>query len=224
MTGELIRVMLADDHQVVRTGIKAMLAGTRDVVVVGEASSGMEAIALAARLHPDVVVMDLALGDMDGVAATREIRAGHADTKVLILTMHDEQEYLAEALKGGAAGYLVKSAAHLQLVDAIRAVAYGDVFVRPAAGPVLAKRIRPSTGLAQDRERLARLTDREREVLRLVAAGYSAPAIGSRLAISPKTVDTYKQRVNEKLNLSSRPDYVRFALRLGLLSAETIAG
>jgi two-component system, NarL family, response regulator NreC len=220
MSSELIRVMLADDHHVVRTGLRAVLSAAKDIVVVAEVCSGREAIAMAERVRPDVIVMDLSMSDTDGLAATREILKKEPRPRILVLTMHDEAEYLAEALKAGASGYLVKSAAHQELVDAVRAVAYGDVYVRPAAAHVLAKRMRASDGIAHDRALFETLTDRERDVLRLIAEGYTAPNIGGRLAISPKTVDTYKQRINEKLGVSARPDYVRFALKLGLLTAE----
>lgn len=220
MATDTIRVMLADDHQVLRAGLRAVLSSAKDMTVVAEASSGREAIAIAARVHPDVIVMDLAMDDIDGIAATRQITASEPHPRVLVLTMHDEAEYLAEALKAGAAGYLVKSAAHEELVDAVRTVAYGDVYVRPVAGHVLAQRLRNTDRATRDRTLFEKLTNRERDVLRLVAEGYTAPGIGEQLAISPKTVDTYRQRINEKLGLTARPDYVRFALRLGLLTAE----
>jgi DNA-binding NarL/FixJ family response regulator len=223
MSSETIRVMLADDHQVVRTGLRAVLSSAKDIIVVAEASSGREAVAIAERVHPDVIVMDLSLGDIDGLEATREILANDKHPRVLVLTMHEEEEYLTEALKAGAVGYLVKSAAHQELVNAVRAVAYGEVYVRPSAAQVLAKRMRMTNGAATDTARFERLTVRERDVLRLVAQGYTAPDIGERLSISPKTVDTYKQRINEKVGLSTRPEYVRFALRLGLLVAEVEA-
>jgi len=220
MSNDTIRVLLADDHKVLRTGLRAVLSAAKDIAVVAEASSGREAIALTARVQPDVIVMDLTMSDVDGLEATRQIRAMEPRPKILVLTMHEEEEYLAEALKAGAAGYLVKSAAHEELVGAIRAVAYGDVYVRPSAAHILAERLRKSERGAQDRTLFEKLTNRERDVLRLVAQGYTAPDIGERLSISPKTVDTYKQRINEKLNLAARPDYVRFALRLGLLTPE----
>jgi two-component system, NarL family, response regulator NreC len=220
MPTEIIRVMLTDDHHVVRTGLRAVLGAAKDIVVVAEASSGREAIALAPRVQPDVILMDLSMSDIDGLEATRQITATEPHPRVLVLTMHEEEEYLAEALKAGASGYLVKSAAHQELVDAVRAVAYGDVYVRPAAAHVLAQRMRAGDRSKNDRTLFEKLTERERDVLVLVAQGYSAPDIGARLSISPKTVDTYKQRINEKIRLASRPDYVRFALRLGLLTAE----
>jgi len=218
MTSDLIRVVLADDHAVVRAGLKAVLGTAKDIDVVGEAKDGREAIGLVDRFHPDVVVMDLSMAGMDGTAATKEIVAKGGETRVLILTMHPEEDYLVPLLEAGAAGYLVKSAADRELVDAVRAVANGDVYVRPTAARVLAKGLTRKDPHQVDRERFEKLTERERDVLRLTAQGYSAPEIGERLFISPKTVDTYKQRINEKLGLSHRADYVQFALRLGLLS------
>jgi DNA-binding NarL/FixJ family response regulator len=218
MVGDLIRVVLADDHTVVRTGLKAVLGTAKDIDVVGEAKDGREALTLIERYKPDVVVMDLAMSGMDGLAATQEIVEKQYATRVLVLTMHEEEEYLMPVLKAGAAGYLVKSAADKELIDAIRAIAHGDVYVRGAAARVLAKGITKKDPHQEDRERFERLTDRERDVLRLTAQGYSAPEIGDRLFISPKTVDTYKQRIHEKVGLAHRSEYVQFALRLGLLT------
>ena len=218
MTSDLIRVVLADDHTVVRAGLKAVLGTAKDIDVVGEAKDGREAISLVDRFKPDVVVMDLSMAGMDGTAATKEIVAKGLSTRVLILTMHPEEDYLVPLLEAGAAGYLVKSAADRELVDAVRAVAKGDVYVSPTAARVLAKGLTKKDPHQVDRERFEKLTERERDVLRLTAQGYSAPEIGERLFISPKTVDTYKQRINEKLGLSHRADYVQFALRLGLLA------
>ena len=219
MTPDLIRVILADDHAVVRAGLKAVLGAARDIEVVGEAKDGREAVALAERLNPDVVVMDLSMGGADGTAATKEIVAKGLATRVLVLTMHAEEDYLVPLLEAGAAGYLVKSAADRELVDAVRTVARGDLYVRPSAARILAKGITRKDPAQAERERFEKLTTRERDVLRLVAEGYSAPEIGEKLFISPKTVDTYKQRVNEKLGLSHRADYVKLALKLGLISS-----
>ncbi|MEJ7811503.1 MAG: response regulator transcription factor [Gemmatimonadaceae bacterium] len=223
MSNDVIRVILADDHAVVRAGLKAVLSSARDITVLTEATNGREAVALAERFNPDVVVMDLSMAELDGISATREIVAKGLATRVLVLTMHSEEEYLVQALEAGAGGYLVKSAADRELVDAVRAVARGDVYVQPSAGRVLARGLRRGDKTADERARYEKLTERERDVLRLVAEGYSAPEIGQRLFISPKTVDTYKQRINEKLGLAHRPDYVRFALKLGLLSADAMS-
>jgi two-component system, NarL family, response regulator NreC len=218
MSTDLIRVVLADDHAVVRAGLKAVLGTARDIDVIGEAKDGREAIALVERFNPDVVVMDLSMAEMDGTAATKEIVAKGLATRVLILTMHAEEDYLIPLLEAGAAGYLVKSAADRDLVDAVRAVARGDVYVRPAAARILAKGLTRKDPVRAERDRFEKLTDREKDVLRLTAQGFSAPEIGERLFISPKTVDTYKQRIHEKLGLSHRSDYVSLALKLGLLT------
>src|SRR5215212_7539616 len=215
---DTIRVILADDHAVVRAGLKAVLGVARDIEVIGEARTGVEAVALAERFKPDVVVMDLSMPELDGTAATREIVKKGLATRVLVLTMHTEEEYLVPLMEAGAAGYLVKSAADKDLVDAVRAVAHGDVYVRPSAARVLAKNLTKKDPAKTEREQFEKLTQRERDVLRLVAQGYSAPEIGERLFISPKTVETYKQRIQEKLGLSHRSDYVQFALKLGLLA------
>ncbi len=217
MTGDLIRVLLADDHAIVRAGLKAVLGSARDIDVIGEASDGAEAVTVAERLRPDVIVMDLSMSGTDGLAATKEVVARKLPCRVLVLTMHAEEEYLVPLLEAGAAGYLVKSAADRDLVDAVRTVARGELYVRPAAARVLAGGLR-RPGTPDDRVRYDRLTVRERDVMRLVAQGYSAPEIGERLYISPKTVDTYKQRVNEKMGFQHRADYVRSALKLGLLA------
>lgn len=221
MSGDQIRVILADDHAVVRAGLRAVLGSAKDIVVVSEASNGREAVALAERLKPDVVVMDLSMGEADGLTATKELVAKGSSPRVLVLTMHAEDEYLVQALEAGATGYLVKSAADRELVDAVRSVAHGDVYVQPSAGRVLARGLKRNDKGADERARFEKLTERERDVLRLVAEGYTAPEIGEKLFISPKTVDTYKQRINEKLGLAHRADYVKFALKLGLLSADT---
>lgn len=217
MSSDNIRVILVDDHAVVRAGLKAVLGSARDIEVVGEASNGREAVALAERLKPDVAVMDLSMPEMDGREATQEIVKKELPTRVLVLTMHAEEEYLMSALQAGVAGYLVKSAADKELVTAVRALAHGDVYMGPAAGRVLAKSLTTRDPARAERERYEKLTERERDVLRLVAEGYSAPEIGEKLFISPKTVDTYKQRIHEKMGFAHRADYVKLALRLKLL-------
>ena len=218
MTSDVIRVVLADDHAVVRAGVKAVLGSAKDIQVIGEGSNGKEAVALVERLNPDVLVMDLSMGEVDGITATKELVAKETKTKILILTMHAEDAYLVKVLEAGASGYLVKSAADRELVDAVRAVAHGDMYMQPSATRALAKGIQRKSEHADERERYEKLTERERDVLRYVAGGFSAPEIGEKLFISPKTVDTYKQRINEKLGLAHRSDYVDFALKLGLLA------
>jgi DNA-binding NarL/FixJ family response regulator len=219
MSGDLIRVVLADDHAVVRAGLKAVLGTAKDMDVVAEARNGSEAVGYAERLKPDVVVMDLTMDQMDGIEATKQIVAKKLPCKVLVLTMHAEEDYLIPLLEAGAAGYLMKSVADRELVDAVRMVASGDMYVRGSAARLLAKGITKKDPAQAERERYEKLTERERTVLRMVAEGYSAPEIGEKLVISAKTVDTYKQRINEKLGVSHRADYVKLALKLGLISA-----
>jgi two-component system, NarL family, response regulator NreC len=217
---DVIRVILADDHLVVRAGLKALLGVTKDIEVVGEATNGRDAIALIDRVAPHVAVLDLDMPQMDGLAATKQLVASRSATRVLILTMHTEDEYLVNLLEAGAAGYLVKNAADRELADAIRAVASGDVYVQPSASIALARAMSRKSEHAEERERYQALSERERDVLVLVAGGYSASEIGEKLFISPKTVETYKQRISEKMGLGHRADYVQLCLRLGLLQAQ----
>jgi two-component system response regulator NreC len=213
MSAGTIRIVLAHEHAVVRAGLKALVASAGDISVVGEAEDGREAVSLAIRLKPDVVVMDSTLPELDGPAATKEIVARVPETRVLVLTMQEEEECVAPILEAGAAGYLLKSEAHHDLAAAIRAAAHGDPFARAGS------RVLPTHAAhLSDTDRFKLLTSREQVVLTLTAQGYSAPEIGARLSISPKTVDTYKQRIHDKLGFTHRSQYVQFALRLGLLS------
>ena len=212
-----IRVVLVDDHAILRTGLKAVLGAAPEIDVVGEAAGGHEAVALLEHTVADVVVMDLSMVDGDGMTATRTITSKGDAVRVLVLTMHAEEAYLEAVLEAGASGYLVKTSADRELVDAVRAVARGEMWVQPSAARVLAQGARKREEHASDRARYERLTERERAVMRLIAEGYTAPEIGEQLAISPKTVDTYKQRINDKLGLTHRADYVKLALKLGLL-------
>ena len=218
-TGDPIRVILADDHKLLRQGVKALLRNAPDIVIVGEASSGDEAVALAQRQRPNVVVMDLDMAGGDGASATRTLAREAPSIRVLILTMHNEEERLLPLLSDGARGYLAKNTADTELVDAIRVVASGDIYVRPSVARLLAAQVvqksDPHTASATDR--FATLSDRERTVLRLVAEGFNGPEIGDQLHITAKTVDTYKQRIEEKIGLSHRTAYVRFAIEAGLL-------
>ncbi len=220
MTNDIIRVVLADDHTVVRAGLKAVLGGAKDIQVVGEVGNGADAVAMTEKLDPDVLIMDLSMPQMDGAEATKALSAAGARTKILILTMHSPDEALVPLLESGASGFLQKSAADRELVDAVRAVAHGDTYLQPSAARVLAGGLRKKAEHIDERTKYERLTQRERDVLRLVAQGYSAPEIGERLFISPKTVDTYKQRIQEKLGLQHRSEYVQFALHLGLLTED----
>ena len=219
---EPIRVMLVDDHALVRAGFKAVLHACADIVVVAEAGDGQAAVSTAARAHPEVVVMDLDMPGGDGLTATRQLHEATPDARVLIVTMYEEQERLLAVLNAGARGYLSKGAAARELADAIRVVASGDVYVRPSVSRALAESaVAPPRERTDARARLERLSHREQTVVLLTAKGYNGPEIGRQLGITAKTVDTYKQRIEEKLGLAHRSEYVRFALEAELLEAGT---
>lgn len=212
-----IRVLLVDDHAVVRLGLRTLLTSYEDMQVIGEASDGQDALDFCAKHLPDVVVLDLTMTGMDGLTATREIARRFPTVRVLVLTMHDEEDYLIPLLEAGAAGYMVKDAASSELIEAIRAAASGRVFVRAAAAEVLAAGWTRRASQDPARAAYATLSDREREVFRLMAQGFTSTEIGERLFISAKTVDTYRRRINEKMGFAARSDYIRLALDLGLL-------
>lgn len=215
-----IRVVLVDDHSLVRAGVKSLLHACSDICVVGEAAGGQEAVALAVRVRPDVVLMDLDMPTGDGLTATRMLHVAAPEVRVLIVSMYTEQEKLLPLLTAGARGYLCKSAVERELAEAIRVVASGDVYVRPAVAHALASLTmeRPQPRV-DARARLERLSRREQSVVALTAEGFNGPEIGRQLGITAKTVDTYKQRIAEKLGLSHRSDYVRFALEAELLGS-----
>ena len=210
-----ISVLLVDDHAMFRAGIKALLEQEGHVDVVGEASSGDEAVDLVRKLKPNVVVMDLSMPGSNGLEATRRIAALELDTSVLVLTVHAEEEYLVPVVEAGASGYLTKTSADTDLLEAIRVVARGQVFLPPKATTLLLKKYKAAE--TEGEAGLKDLSTREQEVLALTAEGFSSREIGKKLFISPKTVDTYRSRIMDKLGLSHRSDLVRFALRVGLL-------
>jgi DNA-binding NarL/FixJ family response regulator len=211
-----IRVLLVDDHAVLRVGLRALLATIPDITVVGDGSNGLEAIELAERFVPDVVVLDLDMPGGDGATATRALCAMPRAPKVLILSMHAEEDQLIPLLEDGATGYLSKDAAGRDLVAAIRVVASGDTYVRPHVARLLAASMR-RRGADVRRQAFESLSDREQSVVRLMAEGYSGVEIGQQLGISPKTIDTYKQRIEHKLGITHRTEYVRLALSLDLI-------
>ncbi|MDR7522904.1 MAG: response regulator transcription factor [Armatimonadota bacterium] len=215
-----IRVLLADDHPVLRTGLRALLEQEPDMSVVGEAGDGREAVALAQRLRPDVIIMDISMPGQDGLEATRQIRRLDLPSQVLILTVHAQERYLFPVLKAGAAGYLNKTAADTELVEAVRTVASGGAFLQPGAARRLLEDFVARVQSGEEQDGYDRLSEREREVLRLVASGYTAREIAAQLSLSPKSVETYRARIMEKLELSTRADLVRYALRRGLLSED----
>lgn len=217
MSNETIRVLLVDDHAMVREGLRLLLRTAPDISVVGEADNGVSAVGVARRLSPDIVVLDLDMPNGDGVTAVRELKQALPTARALILTVHSEHERLLPLLEAGARGYLTKEAAARDLVEAIRVVATGEVYVRPAAARLLAAAVIPEHAARTAHGRFQTLSDREQTILRLVAEGYSGAEIARKLGISTKTVDAYKRRVQEKLGLEHRTDYVRFAIEAGIL-------
>jgi len=209
-----LRIVLADDHAIVRAGLKAVIGGHPDMEVVGEAANGMAAVERTSELHPDVVVMDVSMPDVNGVEATREIRRRWPGVRVLALTVHEDRSYLRDLTEAGASGYVLKRSAAEDLVHALRVVAKGDMYLDPAVTAVLLGRLSRPRGTADSS---VDLSEREAEVLLLIAQGLSNKEIAARLRISVKTVETYKARSMEKLGLSGRADIVRFALQKGWL-------
>lgn len=215
---DTIRILLVDDHTVLRAGLKALLDSEPDMRVVGEASTGEEGVERAKQLKPDVVVMDLSMPGFGGMEATRQIAGLGLNIKVLVLTMHAEEEYLLAVLEAGGSGYVRKTSADQDLTHAIRAVSKDEVFLYPSAAKLLLQGFKTKQE-THGPDPLEKLTERERDVLRQTVEGYSSSEIGERLFISPKTVDTYRSRVMEKLGLTHRSELVRFALQSGLLKA-----
>ena len=211
-----VRVLLADDHVVMRTGVATLLNAEPDLRVVAQVSTGEDAVEKARLLRPDVVVMDLDMPGMGGLEAIRRIGELGLDVRVLVLTMHDETEFLLPVLEAGGSGNVRKTTTEEDLAAAIRVVARREVFLYPAAARLLLQGYRR----AQERGRVSpveELSEREREVLALAAEGFSSKAIGKQLDISSKTVDTYRSRLMRKLGLTDRTELVRFALNNGLL-------
>jgi DNA-binding NarL/FixJ family response regulator len=214
-----IRILLVDDHAVLRAGLRALLEAEPGFLVVGEAGTGEEGVMKAKQLLPDVVVMDLSMPGAGGLEAVREISALGKDIRCLVLTMHGEEEHLLPVLEAGGSGYVNKRSADEELIEAIRTVAGGDVFLYPSGAKLLLRGLKQKAAPGEH-DPLEKLTDREREVLGFTVEGFSSSEIGKKLFISPKTVDTYRARIMEKLNLHHRSELVRFALQTGLLKAD----
>lgn len=211
-----VRILLADDHALFRAGLRALLESEPRWEVVGEAADGNEAVARARELRPDIVIMDLSMPGANGLEATRAIRALGLECRVLVLTVHAEEEYLVPVVEAGASGYLTKTSADTDLLEALKVVARGEVYLPARATTLLLRRYRETQDDPQQAG-FRELSDREREVLVLTAEGFSSREIGERLYISPKTVETYRSRIMVKLGLNHRSELVRFALRTGLL-------
>ncbi|MCA9832527.1 MAG: response regulator transcription factor [Thermomicrobiales bacterium] len=216
-----IRVVLADDHGVVRAGLRALLESQPDITVVGEAEDGPGAVRAVSELHPNVVVTDLSMPG-GGMEVVRELTALGDSTKVLVLTVHAEERYLLPVLQAGGLGYVRKSSAHTDLLNAIRTVAKGEVFLDPAATKTLLRGYLGRSTDGEDLDIVEVLSEREREVVKLTAEGYTAQQSAEFLSLSPKTVETYRHRAMQKLGLTNRAELVRYALRAGLLTEEVM--
>jgi len=216
-----IRVLIADDHTLVREGLHALLEGQCDFEVIAEASNGHEAVDRALAMRPDVVLMDIGMPVLDGLEATRRIVRTNPRIRVLVLTVHETEDYFFRVLEAGAHGFLVKDAASTELIAAVRAVHKGGVFLYPP----LAKRLvedylnRVSTG--EERSTYKALTAREREILKLIGEGYTNQEIASHLILSINTVQTHRSHIMDKLNLHSRAELMKYAVRMGLIRGPT---
>jgi len=212
-----IRVLLADDHTILRAGLRMMIDAQPDIEVIGEASDGRQALIETQRLQPDVVLMDITMPEMNGIEATRQIKRAGDTPRVLILTMHENAEYLFQVLRAGASGYILKEAASAELISAIRIVNSGRFYMSPSAQSMMVGDYLQRVRSGEERDSYSALTEREREILKLVAEGHTNNQIAERLFISPKTVDTHRTHIMDKLNLHSRAELVKYAMRRGLL-------
>ncbi|MBI5944035.1 MAG: response regulator transcription factor [Chloroflexi bacterium] len=214
-----IRLLLVDDHAVVRSGLKMLLSGQKEMEIVGEAASAHEALTETERLRPNVILMDIGLPDKTGIEATREIKAKFPDVKIVALTIHEDEEYFFQMLAAGASGYVPKRAAPDELITAINAAADGEVYLYPSLAKLLVRDYLSAERPAEEKANLDGLTDREHEVLIHLAEGASNDEIAAALVISPKTVERHRENIMRKLNLHSRSELVRYAIRKGIIKA-----
>ncbi len=214
------RVILADDHAVLRSGLRLLLTSQNEFEVVGEASSGIETLSLAEQLQPDLILLDLSMPALGGLDALPALRKLVPSTRILILTMHDDPQYLRQALKHGASGYVLKKAADAELLSAMRAVLRGEVYVHPSMTRVLLEDMLPASQSAKKEDTWGNLSEREQEVLKMVALGHTSAEIAEQLNLSAKTVETYRARGMEKLGLRTRAALVKFALQEGLIKRD----
>lgn len=208
-----IRILLADDHTLLRQGMRRLLEAEEDLEIVGEAGEGLETIHKAEQLCPDVVVLDYAMPGLTGPQAAVRIKQMEPKTKVIVLTMHDDEEYVEEALGAGASGYMLKDAASHELIAAIRAVYRGDTYLSPGVSKKIVTGYLQRTKRPEPKTPYAQLTVREREILRLLAEGHSAKEVSRLLNIQPKTVDAHRSNLMKKLGLHSRTDLIKYAIR-----------
>ncbi|MFC2059763.1 response regulator [Chloroflexota bacterium] len=212
-----IKMLVVDDHAIMRDGIRALLSLYDDIEIVGEASDGNEAIAKAQELMPDVVVMDIAMPGMDGLEATRRIKKNNSKVRILVLTQYDNREYILSSIKAGAAGYVPKKALGSELISAIRTVCKGNSFLYPSAASALITDYLRRT----DEDPFDRLTAREREILKLIAEGHTSREIAAMLFVALKTVLGHRAKIMQKLDIHNRTELIRYAMRKGLVSMDT---
>jgi two-component system response regulator NreC len=214
-----IRLYLVDDHQVVRTGLRMLLDNEEDVHIVGEAGTAREAIEAVEKLKPDVILMDIGLPDMSGIEATQKIKSAHPEMAVVALTIHEDEEYFFRMLDAGASGYVPKRAAPEELLTAIRSAAKGEVYLYPSMAKLLVKDYLAQEHTLDGASSLDGLTDREQEVLKHLVEGENNEDIARILVISPKTVARHRENIMHKLNLHTRSELVRYAIRKGIIKA-----
>ena len=217
----VIRVLLAEDHTIVRKGLRALLDDEVDIEVVGEAQDGREAVEMVDQLQLDVVLMDISMPGLNGLEATRQIKARFPDARVLVLTRHANKEYIYQILRAGASGYVIKQAAPAELVLAIQAVYRGDTFLSPSiSGKVVEEYIRRAEAIVSSEDSYDRLTPREREVLQLIAEGHTGPEIAEMLHVSVKTVSHHRTNLMNKLDIHSTAELTQYAIRKGVIHLE----
>ncbi|HPQ69116.1 MAG TPA: response regulator transcription factor [bacterium] len=214
-----IRVLLADDHQIIREGLRSLLTDQKDIEVVAEADTGRSALNYVEKMRPDVILMDIAMPDINGIEATRQIKAANPEIRILALSMHSDQRFVGDMLRAGATGYLLKDCAGAELVQAIRTVYAGKVYLSPSiAGIVTEGFINPASAVGVDARQV--LTVRELEVVQLLAEGLSTKEVAFKLNVSIKTVETHRKNIFDKLSLSSIAELTKYAIREGLTSLE----
>ena len=213
-----IKVLVADDHTIVRDGICALLRLAGDIEVVGEAANGKEALEMVRKLMPDVVLMDISMPVMGGLEATRRIHKEFPRTKVLVVTQYDDKEYVFPVIEAGAAGFISKAAASSELASGIRSVHRGDSFLSPSVAKLLIEDYQRGTNVRETCDPYRQLTDREKEILKLLAEGYTTQEIANMLVISSKTVEGHKTNLMAKLDVHNRIDLVKYALRKGIIT------
>jgi DNA-binding NarL/FixJ family response regulator len=215
-----MRVMIADDHLIMREGLRALLESHEGIEVIGEATNGQEAIDQVAALKPDIVLLDISMPVMNGLEATRAIKKASPEVKILILTMHEGEAYFFNILEAGASGYFIKGGSASDLVTALQVVDNGNVFLYPSMAKKLLVDYLQRADAGIDRENLNGLTPREQEVLKLVAEGYNNQEIGTQLSLSPATVQTHRSNIMGKLNLHRRTELTKYAIKHGLISLD----